>query len=358
MSETQAKPEPLTKTALTEVGMATSGGGGAMLMPQNMADVVNFSQMMAKGGIALPKHLRDQPGACLGVAMQAFRWDMDPFAVANKSYSVNDRLAYEAQLVAAVVHLRAPIVGRPEYTYEGDRGSTRRCTVTCVMQDGSERSYTSPEVGSITTKNSPLWKQDEDQQLGYYSIRSWARRYAPEVILGVYTPDEAEQFRDITPRKAGIAERLPGAQPAKDGGKGFSRANVEAQTGGATEAEVVDAEYTEVEAPENPAQETAPDAAAPDLKPEAEAAPSAPESGPGDDFPGDRPSKTFSDDPKGWSTEKMAEANAFRDQTKEALRAWWTRVSGTAEFMQLRKDDPKAAEDLKAHVQKIDRELK
>lgn len=70
------------------------------------------NEVMARAGIALPKHLRDNPGACMAVAMQAFEWDMSPFAVASKSYSFNGVIAYEAQLITAVVNTRSHHVFR------------------------------------------------------------------------------------------------------------------------------------------------------------------------------------------------------------------------------------------------------
>lgn len=209
------------------VEMGSTGTGG-MLLPKSLGDVVAFAAVMARADIALPKHLRGNDGACLAVAMQAMRWEMDPFAVANKSYSVNDRLAYEAQLVAAVVHTRAPIKRRPDYAYEGE-GPTRRCIVSVEMLDGSTKVYESPTFGSITTKNSPLWKSDADQQLGYFSIRSWARRHAPEVILGVYTPDELidhpDSMRNVGPKPSGMRNRLE----ARKGLSGFDAGHIEAE---------------------------------------------------------------------------------------------------------------------------------
>lgn len=219
-----------------EVAIANRGGGG-MLMPQTFGDVVSFSEIMARSQHAIPRHLRDVPGACLAVTMQALRWEMDPFAVASKSYNVKDIIAYEAQLIAAVVHTRAPIKTRPNYVYSGE-GADRRCTVSAVFEDGVERSYESPRIGDITVKNSPLWKSDPDQQLGYFSIRSFARRYCPEVILGVYTPEEAETFRgpdnarDVTP-KPSLADRLA----ASSGGDGFSQNHVIREIGGDTQGE-------------------------------------------------------------------------------------------------------------------------
>lgn len=170
----------------------------------------------------------------MAVAMQALRWEMDPFAVAGKTYFVNDRIAYEAQLVAAVVATRAPIARRPDYEFTGE-GQKLKCRVSVEMNDGSVKVYESPEFGAITTKNSPLWKSDPQQQLGYYSIRAWARRHAPEVILGIYTPDEAiegrPQIRDVTPASNRLAERLA-ASTKHD--SGFNHDFVQSEIDGVT----------------------------------------------------------------------------------------------------------------------------
>lgn len=225
------------KTSFRDVQIADHGGGGK-LMPQTFGEVVAFADVMARAQHAIPKHLRDVPGACLAVAMQAMRWEMDPFAVASKSYNVKDIISYEAQLVAAVVHTRAPLKSRPEYAFTGE-GADLRCKVTAVFDDGIERSYESPRFADIPVKNSPLWKSDPQQQLGYYSIRSFARRYCPEVILGVYTPEEAEQFRgpdgarDVTPRVP-LSERLGGADAQA---QGFSQQHVINEIDGETNTE-------------------------------------------------------------------------------------------------------------------------
>lgn len=187
------------------LAISDSAGGVAFA---NMAQVMEFAKMIAISGVAVPKHLRGNPGACLGVTIQAIEWRMSPYAVANKSYSVNDRLAYEAQLIHAVVLSRGPIKGRPkvEYRNEGDK---RRCKVSVELSDapGQWVEYESPEIGKIPTKNSPLWKSDPDQQLFYFSARSLARRHFPDVILGVYAKDEIEdhrvadaEVREVAPR--------------------------------------------------------------------------------------------------------------------------------------------------------------
>jgi hypothetical protein len=184
--------------------VAISGGdNGFAVTPQTLSDIVEFAKFMCQSNAGIPSYLRNNAPDCAAITMQALKWNFDPFSVAQKSYKVKDVLAYEAQLIAAVVNTRSGIKGRLKYAFEGE-GATLTCTVTGILE-GEEYSYTSPPVGSITTKNSPLWKTDPQQQLGYYSARSWARRYTPEVLLGVYDRDEAEEFRgpdkakDVTP---------------------------------------------------------------------------------------------------------------------------------------------------------------
>lgn len=181
----------------------TAGDNGFAVTPQTLSDIVEFAKFMCQSNAGIPQYLRGNAPDCAAITMQALKWNFDPFSVAQKSYKVKDVLAYEAQLIAAVVNTRSGIKGRLKYAYNGEK-DTLTCTVTGIL-DGEEYAYTSPPVGSITTKNSPLWKTDPQQQLGYYSARSWARRYTPEVLLGVYDRDEAEEFRgpdkakDVTP---------------------------------------------------------------------------------------------------------------------------------------------------------------
>lgn len=157
---------------------------------ENMAEVLEFAKLMSISRQAVPQHCREQPGVCLGITIQAVEWRMSPFAVANKSYVVNDRLSYESQLIHAVIEQRAPITGRLRHEFSGT-GANRKCRVWAVDQKlNEELSYESPAFSDIQPKNSPLWKTKPDLQLYYNTSRDWARVYFPDVILGVYSNDE------------------------------------------------------------------------------------------------------------------------------------------------------------------------
>ncbi|GGO96403.1 recombinase RecT [Stakelama pacifica] len=162
----------------------------SMFQPANMGEAMEIARLMAGSNFVAP-HLRGKPGDCLAVVMQAARWAMDPFAVANKTFFVNDRIAYEAQLVTAVINSSGVLDGRLHPEWEGE-GNELVCTVTGKLKGDDEPKKRRVAIKNITTRNSPLWKQDPEQQIGYYASRAWVRLHAPEVLLGVYSPDEFE----------------------------------------------------------------------------------------------------------------------------------------------------------------------
>lgn len=196
------------------------GTGGIRFTNAN--EVMEFAKMMAASGSAVPKHLRGQPGSCLGVIDDAIRFDMSPYALARKSYFVNDNLAYEAQVFAAIVHKFAPLRERPSPTYDGE-GNKRVCRIVYRLKNGQDIEHKSPEIGNIYPKNSPLWKSDPDQQLAYYTLRSGARRLFPEIVLGIIDYEEAMTI-DVTPEKQSLAEKL--ADKSGEKVEGFNPDNI------------------------------------------------------------------------------------------------------------------------------------
>ncbi|AAZ18834.1 hypothetical protein Psyc_0981 [Psychrobacter arcticus 273-4] len=176
-----------------------------------------LAHMMASGVCTVPKHLQGNVGDCFAIIGQSLRWGMDPYAVAQKTHLVNGTLGYEAQLVIAVINNRAPIVDRIKFEYFGDWSKVKAkddkstdvgviCRATFKGDDEpTELSLTMAQVGTV--RNSPLWAADPRQQLAYLAAKRFSRLHCPDVILGVYTPDELadrnnEAPRNVTPKAA------------------------------------------------------------------------------------------------------------------------------------------------------------
>ena len=161
-----------------------------VLEDENLAKMTKVAEMLASSRVSVPDHLRGNVGDCLAIVTQAMLWNMNPFAVAQKTHLVNGRLGYEAQLVNAVLQASGLVRSMPRYEYRGD-GEGLECRVAFVPRGESEPLWGEwLPLRAITTRNSPLWKTNQRQQLGYLQIKNWARAFAPGAILGVYTTDE------------------------------------------------------------------------------------------------------------------------------------------------------------------------
>lgn len=227
--------------------VATSTAAAMLLDDATMNRLERVANLMASGRTTLPKHLQGSPGDCFAICLQSMQWGMNPFAVAQKTHLVNGTLGYEAQLVNAVITARAPVMGRIQYEWFGpwekilgkfvERESKSKkddngypvkyrvpgwkiededglgVRVWATFKDESEPRELTLLMTQARTRNSTLWADDPRQQLAYLAVKRWSRLYCPDVILGVYTPDELDEREQISERDMGNAEVVE--QPQK-----------------------------------------------------------------------------------------------------------------------------------------------
>ena len=211
-----------------------------------MKSLHEFGKMMASGKSTVPKHLQGNAADCTAIAMQATQWRMNPFAVAQKTFlAPNGTLSYEAQLINAVITTNAPITGRPTYEFFGDwtkiQGKVRKVQpqggdkgayfvadwqpkdeeglgviVRCTLKGETEPRELTVLLVQCQPRFSTQWATDPQQQITYAAIRKWSRRYTPDVILGVYSEDEAQEMQprevEINPLNANGAQAAQNAQ--------------------------------------------------------------------------------------------------------------------------------------------------
>lgn len=229
VAEEQAQP-------LTQYDTSTAG---LIFTPSAMQSMLAVAEFMASGRATTPKHLQGNKGDCLAVVMQAMQWKMNPVSVGQKTHLVNGTLGYEAQLVNAVVNTMAPTKDRINYEWFGDWSKVmgkfeERESKKKVDEDtGKPLKYRVPawnlkdeaDLGvkvwatmkgetvpreltlllvQCRVRNSPLWADDPRQQIAYLAVKRWTRLHCPDVLLGVYTPDELAEAPP--PKDMGAAE--------------------------------------------------------------------------------------------------------------------------------------------------------
>jgi hypothetical protein len=184
------------------------------LVPTNVGEAESLSRVLSTAKL-VPDHLRGSAGDCLLVVMQAQRWGMDALSVAQCTSVVRGKLCYEGKLVAAVLYSMGVLEGRLRYEYSGE-GQNRKVRVIGRLRGEHEDRTIEGTVGAWQTDNGN-WKKSPDDMLAYRGARQWARRHAPEALLGVYTPDEMDDPTVINGTAAEVkpaTDLMPKAKPA------------------------------------------------------------------------------------------------------------------------------------------------
>lgn len=192
----------------TRQPMPTTGisvfDSGQFAQMWNIADALAQSSLIPD---TLKGQTKEQTKAnCLRVVEQASRWGLSPFAVMDSASVVHGKLMWEGKLIAAAI--TAMLGVRLRYDYSG-AGDNRK-----VVVSGDIDGHTATIEGTVgdwktTGKGSP-WDNlaNRDQMLAYRGARQWARRHAPEVILGVYAPDEMEDVMvNVTNGRRAVIKR-------------------------------------------------------------------------------------------------------------------------------------------------------
>ncbi|MGR2856929.1 recombinase RecT [Erwinia sp. 1181_3] len=242
----------------------TISASNSIFNVQALGQLQAFAGLMAQSAVTVPAHLAGKPADCMAIVMQAMQWGMNPYAVAQKTHLVNGVLGYEAQLVNAVIASSSAIKGRFHYRYGGEwerctrtqevtrekNGKNGKYNVTervrgwsdedeiglyievgAVLRDETEITWGEPiYLSGVVTRNSPLWVSNPKQQIAYLGVKYWARLYCPEVILGVYSPDEVEQRteREINPAPAQRVSVQEITSEATTGSEQKSNASIDA----------------------------------------------------------------------------------------------------------------------------------
>ena len=233
--------ERIDRVVTGAIELSDEGSGIAI---KRLIDAMEVAKLMAISGPAIPSFMRGNPGLCYAAVVRAVRWGMDPFFVAEHSYLVNnkgeEKVAYDAQLIVAVINARAPLQKKLWAIYSGE-GEAMFCTIFGLPKGEKDpRDYETPSLKALIDsrgrndygklKGSPLYDTDPKQQLWYYGARGFCRRHFPEVLAGVYSIDEFEpaEPKDVTPKQT-VAERLKG-QKRIASPRGFDHEHVARET--------------------------------------------------------------------------------------------------------------------------------
>lgn len=199
-----------------ELATVSSSAPPRALAINSIEDASRIAKIMSSAN-TMPSFLKNNPADCFMVIEQAMRWNMSPFLVGQKTSLIKTgdytnangkyippqyQIMYEGQLISAAIVSSGAIQGRLKYRFDG-KGDSMTCTCEGTIKGESEPRTVKLRLGDVKKKNQ-MWQKMPEQMLTYITARFWARRHTPDVILGVYAPDEFDAsnyatVQDITP---------------------------------------------------------------------------------------------------------------------------------------------------------------
>lgn len=194
---------------------------------------------------------------CYRVCEQALRWNISPFTAAEESYAVGGRIAYSGKLIASIVNTRAGLVGRLNMRTTAAGGSLA-ATIVGRFRGCNEDSTVDISFAEAFTSNDQ-WRKDPKQMLWYAGARKWARRFVPDLVLGIYSEDELQAPAEGEEWRVTPGETMPYADQQKSSESVSQQAPPTAQ---APEGQTLQEALAEEQAKVNPVPQVTPGATA------------------------------------------------------------------------------------------------
>lgn len=181
----------MTETKAVVAQSQTKIGSPVILMPQNFNEVMQVAEFLAKSSL-IPNSLRGKPADVAIVVMTGMELGIGPMQAVQKISPINGKPTTEGQLMLALIQSRCPDAGiviesKPD-----------KATVTMTR---GKNSYTAAwdiaRARALGLMEKPNYKAQLGTMLKWRAVADAARTVFSDVVLGLYTQDEAEDIREM-----------------------------------------------------------------------------------------------------------------------------------------------------------------
>lgn len=182
------------------------------LLPNDPMQLMALAERLALARL-IPPHFQKSPADCWLVMSFCRSRNLDFMMVVGECSVVQGRLFFSGKLTAALLNTSGHLANRLNYHYEyNDKDET---DVYAVTVSGRLNNEAEPRTIRITLDqvktNNKVWTTQPEQQLAYAGARTWGRRHAPEVLMGLLFEGETI---DITPTPTEVTQTFkPKAPP-------------------------------------------------------------------------------------------------------------------------------------------------
>ncbi|WP_352403036.1 recombinase RecT [Pyramidobacter sp.] len=199
----QQKNESTTAKEVTEVGKSVR-----VTCPFDnvnaFEDAQRIANLLCQSSI-VPMNFqgRSNFGNCVIALEMSRRLGMSVLAVMQGMYVVKGRPAWSAQFITSAINC-SKLFTRLQFETEGE-GNSLRCRAWAFERATGKKllgTWITMEMAQKegwSTKDGSKWRTMPDQMIRYRAAAFFGRLYCPDILMGLYAPDEVETFNSTPP---------------------------------------------------------------------------------------------------------------------------------------------------------------
>ena len=146
---------------------------------------------------------RSNFGNCVIALEMSKRLGMSVLAVMQGMYVVKGRPAWSAQFITSAINC-SKLFTRLQFETEGE-GNNLRCRAWAFERATGKKLFGTwitmdmAQKEGWSTKEGSKWRTMPDQMIRYRAAAFFGRLYCPDILMGLYAPDEVETFNSTPP---------------------------------------------------------------------------------------------------------------------------------------------------------------
>jgi hypothetical protein len=153
------------------------------LMPQTFDGMMKQAEVLVRSGL-LPAEVKT-PAAAVAIMMTGRELSIPPMQAFRSIYVVKGKPTLSAQLMGALIF-------RAGHSYKVAESTNESCTIEFRRKTGEtyRHTFTIDDAERAGLKGGVTWKQYPKAMLFSRCMSAGARAFMPDVIAGMYTPEE------------------------------------------------------------------------------------------------------------------------------------------------------------------------
>lgn len=198
MSEERTEQTTEVAEQKQTTSLETDFSKGVFASSNNFKMAWQMAQALASSSI-VPQNFQKNPSNCLIAIEQANRLNMSPFLVMQNLYVIQGRPSWSSQWIIAAVNNSGKFDMELQFEEKKDKDGKPFSCQCWTMQGGRRIEGITIDMDLAraegwTSKNGSKWRTMPQVMLRYRAASFFARMNCPEVILGLYSREEAEEI--------------------------------------------------------------------------------------------------------------------------------------------------------------------